>query len=118
MCINLSKLKRHESYGFWNACTGWDRYIGTLGWDDGAMQGVQWCDARGTMVRCKRYDGTMQGYDGTMQGVRWCDESGTMVRIYDSAMQGVYTIVRYKGYGGARQGVRWCDGKGAVVRCG
>ncbi len=90
--------------------------VGTVhwyfGWDDGAMQGVQWCDARGTMVRCKQYH-------GTMQGVRWYDESSTMVRCkgygYNGAMQGVYTIVGYKGYGGARQGVRWCNERGTVV---
>ena len=43
--------------------------------------------------------------------LQWCDARG----IYDSAMQGVYTIVGYKGYGGARQGVRWCNERGTVV---
>ena len=61
------------------------------GWDDGAMQRVQWCDASGTMVRCKGYD-----------SVRWCDTRGICNgAIQGSAMQGVYTIVRYvrcKGY--------------------
>ena len=46
-----------------------------------------------------------------MQGVQWCDARGT----YDSVMQGVYAIVRYKGYAGARQGVRWCDEMGTVI---
>ena len=33
----------------------------------------RWCDARGTMVRCK-------GYNGAMQAVPWYDARGTMVR--------------------------------------